>query len=1225
MKKNYINGFLLIIVILLFLISVQSVFGQQQFANVLVSEDHVTNTNQALDGNLLSRATIGANSGLALGLGAYSGHLEIEFPEKLPANRTSYVRLDTEDDLLPILLGGNLGGLLADVAGYVLLGNQELTINVKNDGNSVLNRISSSTNAFATNEMRVVTDNFGNFYVAITPSTEYNRIRVENSVGSLVGLGTEKELDVYGAYYTGNTSTCLNANFTSFDGSGLTLDLLGIGGAGVLNPDNAIDLDDSTYSQIGLGVIGVAATMSQTIYFDAPSETNDIFYVTLGIDPSLLSLGIANNIEVSADNGSTTDVYRSNLSSLLDLDLLGLLTDTGVVSVPVNPDVEIDRIKISISSLLGVNVDQNLRVYDVFNAPALPEIDESSRDLTICSGEITNLIATTNNSDTEELIWYDAQINGNVLAIVDSGESYATSALSETTTYYVSSREKGCTDESPRVAVEVAVSPVPTADDITVETQNDLLCNTDEIIYAPTSDLEGNFTWFFDQNAVNQITNGLTIDGVTYTIAGDGSITIDGLDDNFEEFTIYTRLTTTDGGCENVEGDLAAVNVSVDDLALEANIILDTAVSLSELLGLSNSSTATINTEEITICAGTSIDLLAVIENNVGLELRIYDQLLGGNLIANIDSGIPFNTGILEVTTNFYIGVGLPGCSDESIRATITVNVLGIPTASDIEVSGADETFCSSGDVILVPSSDFEGTFEWFFDVNAVNQITDGLINGSITYSISDTGVLTISGLDEGSSPYDYFVRLQQPIADCTNADGDLKEVNITVVDSDFDIDAILDTVITLQDLVDVNNDNSEITLEGSVSGDVNEGDSVTLSINNSLYTGTLDANLDYVINVAGLDVVSDNDNTIELTVDSGICSVTEQLELPLPELPTGNETQVFCASDNPTLLDLQLDLEDGVFFDALVGGSLLGLDTPLVDGGVYFTGLLNLPIDVFARVAITVEITEVEGPTTPENSQTFCEIDNPIVGDITVDQDEVVFYDSAVDGNMLDPTDTLITGQYFVSRLENGCESEERLLVNVIVIEDVPVTIIGQTEEACITTTSYTYYTESNQTNYVWTITGGVISDGGTTADDFVTVTWNQLQNTSVEVSYLSSDSCNPNKELRIEIETMECGEVLGEEFCLEVFNEFSPNSDGFNDFFEIECITDYENTIRVYNRNGNLVFEARDYQNNWNGIANVGGVLNKGDHLPAGTYYYVVNIPELNRDLVGWLHLAR
>ena len=1225
MKAKYVNGLLLTLVFVVFLISIQSAFGQQQFATTISSESQVDNSNQAIDASLLSSAVVNANSGLALGIGAYSGYLELEFPNQIPANQTSYIRLDTEDDLLPYLLGGNLGELLADVAGLVILGNQEFSVDVKNNNTTILQEDSGVANSFVTNEMRVVTGSDGGYYMAVSPNVAYNRIRLQNRVGSLIGLGTQKELEVYGAFTADNSSACLNANYTSFDGTGITLDLLELSGAGVASPELAIDNDVNTYSEIGLGVIAVAATMSQTIYFDAPSDPTDVFYVTIGVDPSLLQLGVLNNIQVSADNGSDTDVYTDNVSNLLDVDLLGLLTNSGTVTIPLTPGVVVDRISVDLSSLLGVSLDQNIRIYDVFSAPSIPVIGANSESITVCHGSTASLVANTEDASTEELLWYDAETGGNLLAIVDSGDSYETNNLSTSATYYVASREIGCTDESPRVPVTVTVSPIPTAADIDIEKENTGLCATGEVTYVPTSDISGDYTWYFDANGINEITDNLNVDGIAYNIENNGELTISGLQDGFSPYSLYAKLTTTNGQCENEAGDLAVVNITDEDLNVEANILIDTVVSLSELLDLSNSSTATVNSEEIAICAGTSIDLLTSIENETGLELRFYDALVDGNLLANLNSGSPFNTGILDATTDFYIGVALPGCSQESIRATIRVNVLDIPTAGDIDVSGADDAICSSNDVVLVPSSDIDGTFEWFFDGNATNQITDNMVNGDITYTISDSGTLTINGLDEGGSPYDYFVRLQQGVVDCANADGDLKEVNVTIIDSDFNVDATLDTIITVQDIVDVNNDNSTIVLTGSVTGDVNEGDTVTLRVNNIDYTGTLNSNLEYAIDVAGLDVLSDVDSIVELIMSSGLCAVTEQLALPIPELPVGDLIQVFCASDNPTILDIQLDLNDGVFFDALIGGSLLGSDTALVDGGVYFTGLLNLPIDIFARVAITVEVIAVDAPSASDSAQTFCESTSPTIGDLQIDQSEVVFYDSYVGGTMLNPTDALIAGDYYISRLENGCESEDRLQITAFVIADAPITLLGQLEEACISTESYTYFTESNQTNYEWTVTGGVITDGGTTTDDFVTVTWSSLQDTAIEVAYLSSDICTPNKELFTSIETMRCGEVLGAEFCLEVYNEFSPNGDGFNDFFEVECITDYANTTRVYNRNGNLVFETQNYQNDWNGIATVSGVLNRGDHLPAGTYYYAINIPELNRDLVGWLHLAR
>ncbi|HRD52172.1 MAG TPA: gliding motility-associated C-terminal domain-containing protein, partial [Flavobacteriales bacterium] len=60
---------------------------------------------------------------------------------------------------------------------------------------------------------------------------------------------------------------------------------------------------------------------------------------------------------------------------------------------------------------------------------------------------------------------------------------------------------------------------------------------------------------------------------------------------------------------------------------------------------------------------------------------------------------------------------------------------------------------------------------------------------------------------------------------------------------------------------------------------------------------------------------------------------------------------------------------------------------------------------------------------------------------------------------------------------------------------------------------------------------------------------------------------------------------------------NVFSPNGDGYNDRFVIDGITYTSNTVRIYNRWGQLVYEASNYQNQWD-----------GDELPDGTYFYEV-----------------
>ncbi|PAM96066.1 hypothetical protein B4N84_04290, partial [Flavobacterium sp. IR1] len=46
----------------------------------------------------------------------------------------------------------------------------------------------------------------------------------------------------------------------------------------------------------------------------------------------------------------------------------------------------------------------------------------------------------------------------------------------------------------------------------------------------------------------------------------------------------------------------------------------------------------------------------------------------------------------------------------------------------------------------------------------------------------------------------------------------------------------------------------------------------------------------------------------------------------------------------------------------------------------------------------------------------------------------------------------------------------------------------------------------------------------------------------------------------------------------------------------------------LQVFNRWGNKVYEAKNYQNDWDGTSN--SSVTGSNQLPAGTYYYIINI---------------
>jgi len=140
--------------------------------------------------------------------------------------------------------------------------------------------------------------------------------------------------------------------------------------------------------------------------------------------------------------------------------------------------------------------------------------------------------------------------------------------------------------------------------------------------------------------------------------------------------------------------------------------------------------------------------------------------------------------------------------------------------------------------------------------------------------------------------------------------------------------------------------------------------------------------------------------------------------------------------------------------------------------------------------------------------------------------------------------------------------------------------------------------------TNYFW-----ALRDGTSSNLPNPTFSFNTLGEHIVRFEYTTMNGCVDSNLITVTVKSVE----------LMVPNVFTPNGDGANDTFIItikppeeegssrsissqtthQPINDYyiSNELVVFNRWGNKVFEATDYNNDWD-----------GDNLPEGTYFYVV-----------------
>lgn len=84
---------------------------------------------------------------------------------------------------------------------------------------------------------------------------------------------------------------------------------------------------------------------------------------------------------------------------------------------------------------------------------------------------------------------------------------------------------------------------------------------------------------------------------------------------------------------------------------------------------------------------------------------------------------------------------------------------------------------------------------------------------------------------------------------------------------------------------------------------------------------------------------------------------------------------------------------------------------------------------------------------------------------------------------------------------------------------------------------------------------------------------------------------------------------------FCT-IQKGISPNNDGRNDNFDLASYN--VNNLKIFNRYGTIAYNKSGYRDEWFGQSN------KGDELPDGTYFYVIDFDDLETK-TGWIYISR
>ena len=77
------------------------------------------------------------------------------------------------------------------------------------------------------------------------------------------------------------------------------------------------------------------------------------------------------------------------------------------------------------------------------------------------------------------------------------------------------------------------------------------------------------------------------------------------------------------------------------------------------------------------------------------------------------------------------------------------------------------------------------------------------------------------------------------------------------------------------------------------------------------------------------------------------------------------------------------------------------------------------------------------------------------------------------------------------------------------------------------------------------------------------------------------------------------------------------SVNNDGDNEFFDLTLLN--VKHLSIFNRYGMKVYSKGGYTNEWKGQSD------KGDELPDGTYYYIIDFNDNLPAKTGWIYINR
>jgi large repetitive protein len=251
-----------------------------------------------------------------------------------------------------------------------------------------------------------------------------------------------------------------------------------------------------------------------------------------------------------------------------------------------------------------------------------------------------------------------------------------------------------------------------------------------------------------------------------------------------------------------------------------------------------------------------------------------------------------------------------------------------------------------------------------------------------------------------------------------------------------------------------------------------------------------------------------------------------------------------------------------------------------------------------------TTQTLQTTGASAVEPAQTLSyaiTADQPFFNQLSIDGNGLISYSLKPDVSGL--VNLTVTVKDKGGTTNGGVDTLRRSFT--LTVNALPVVSITADQDTVVSKGAVVNLTATGGVNYAWDNAADIIS-GQQTATLQIKAEENNVYNVTVTDAF----GCISTGNINISVV---------EDFKVDATNLLTPNGDGKNDKWIIHNLESYPNNmVIVYDRAGRVVFQQRNYSNDWTGTLN-------GQPLGEGVYYYVITIQGTNKVAKGAITIIR